>query len=226
MIERLRLTRPFMPSRLRWRLADAMVDGPAGFGLPPSGISTDGGGYWVADFGDMQSGTDAHHRSMRGLASRLRGGRRINVPYLEMAPTGGLEEVPFSDGETYSDGTGELAGLITAVLEEAVALRDDTALIRVVSGPNLRGSDVFSIFRSDVLGDEMHLCDSMIEVEPGLWSVTIGPQFRQAWPAGTEINFNNPHCGMRLQDAEGGLWPEATRGWNTRASAKFVEAFR
>ena len=226
MIERLPSVRPFTPAALKWRIADAATEGVDGFGIPATTVTTDGGGYWVAEFGDLRGATDAHHRALRALASRLRGGKRIDVPFLELSPTGGLEEVTFSDGTTYSDGAGEIVGLTTAVLEEAVAPNDFEALIRVTAGPNLRGSDVFSVTRSATLGDEMHLCESMTEVEDRLWSVTVGPQFRQAYAAGTALNFNDPHCAMRLQDPEGSLWGKFDRSWITRVSARFVEAVR
>jgi hypothetical protein len=225
MIERLPLSRPFLPSMLHWRLADARVDGPASFGLPPDGVTTDGGGYWIAEFGEMRAATSAEHRAVRALASRMRGGARIDVPFIEQSPTGGLVEVPFSDDSEYSDGTGEIVGLITAELEEAVLLRADTALIRVTGG-TLQGADVFSLVRSATLGEEMHLCETMTEIEPGLWSVSIAPQFRQAYAAGTAVNFNNPHCAMRVNDPEGGLWPKMSRSWIARPSVRFVEAVR
>lgn len=226
MIERLPSASPFLPQSLRWRLADARTEGAGGFGIAPVSVTTDGGGYWVAEFGEMRAATDAQHRALRGLASRLRGGKRIDVPFVELAPTGGLEEVTFSDGTTYEDGTGEIVGLTQAVLEEAVAANDFTCLIRVTGGPDLRGVDVFSMIRSATLGEEMHQCDSLTEVEPGLWSATVGPQFRQAYDAGTALNFNDPACAMRLDDPEGQLWGRFDRSWIARPSARFVEAVR
>lgn len=226
MLDRLPLNRPYLPNQLRWRLVDSTVDGPESFGLPEDTVSTDGGGWWVADFGELQASRDEHHRAIRGLAVRLRGGRRIEVPYLEIAPTGGTVETSFSDDTLFADGSGFDHGLITAVLEEAVSLRDDTALIRITSGPGLRGSDVFSLLRSEELGSEMHMCDWIEEVSPGLWSVRFGPQMRQDHPAGTPVNLNDPTCAMRLQDKEGGLWGTAGRAWMMKASARFVEAVR
>lgn len=225
-MERLPSASPFLPARLQWRIADAATEGVGAFGIPPVQVTTDGGGYWVAEFGEMRGATDAQHRALRALASRRRGGGRIDVPFLEMSPTGGVEEVSFSDGTTYSDGTGESVGLVSAVLEAAVEANDFEALIRVTAGPNLRGGDVFSVVRSPDLGSELHLCESMTEVADRLWSVTVGPQFRQAHAAGTPLNFNDPCCAMRLVDPEGALWGRFDRSWITRPSARFVEAVR
>lgn len=225
-MERLPTATPFLPAMLKWRIADSALDGVDGFGIAPTVVTTDGGGYWVAEFKNMRGAADAQHRALRGMASRLRGGRRISVPFIEKSSTGAVAGIGFDDGTTYDDGTVDSIGLITAVLEEAVTLKSDTALIRVTAGPNLRGSDVFDILRSSVLGQEMHLCDSMVEIEPRLWSVTVGPQFRQAYDAGTELNFNDPHCAMRLVDPEGEFWPSSDRSWIQRPSARFVEAVR
>lgn len=225
-MERLPNATPFLPAQLKWRIADSSLEGVDGFGIAPTTVTTDGGGYWVAEFKSMRGATDAHHRSLRGQASRLRGGKRIIVPFIEKSPSGGLGLAGFDDGTTYDDGTVETVGLISAELEEAVSLRADTALIRVTAGPNLRGSDIFSVMRTDGRGEEMHLCDDMVEVEPRLWAVTIGPQFRSAHPAGAALNFNDPGCTMRLVDPEGEFWPTADRGWIHRPSARFVEAVR
>lgn len=226
MIDRLPLARPFLPAKLRWRLVDARVEGPAAFGLPPSGVTTDGGGWWEAELAEMRAATGVDHRALRAVALRLRGGARIDVPFLEQVPTGGLSEVPFSDGSSFSDGSLFLSGAVSATLEEAVAADDDTALIRIETGHPLLGGDVFSLVRSATLGEEMHATSRVEEVSTGLWSVEIGPQFRQAHAAGTVLNFNDPHCAMRLVDPDGGLWPTVTRSWIGRPSARFVEAVR
>lgn len=226
MIEAFPRARPFVPAKLRWRLVDSVVEGPSDFGLPAAEQTTDGGGWWEVEFGDMfAGGRDEHHRALRGLASRARGGLRLNVPFIERAPTGAMVDGFFDDDMGFDDDTAFTEGAMIAHLENAVGLRDDTARIRVTSDHRLRGEDVFSLLRSDALGDEMHLCETVYEVSPGLWEVTIGPMFRQAYPAGTPVNFNDPCCAMRIQDREGGLWPAFDRSWNVRTSVKMVEAF-
>lgn len=223
MIERLPDVRPFTPAKLRWRLVDSVVEGPEGFGLPPAEQSTDGGGWWEAEFGEMSAATDAHHRALRGFAARYRGGLPVNVPFLELAPTGEMEEVGFDDDTGFDDNTLFTGGLMAAHLEASVSLRDDAALIRVTTDHPLRGSDIFSMARGEGLGDEMHQCDDVVEVSPGLWSVTITPGFRQGHAAGAALNFNDPACAMRPRDREG-LWPTFVRGWIVRSSVRFVEA--
>lgn len=226
MIDRLPFVRPFTPAGLRWRLVDAVVEGPAGFGLPTTRISTDGGGWWEAEFADMKAATPTHHRALRAMALRMRGGARLDVPFVELSPTGGLVPTGFADGSTFSDGSGFLSGSVTAVLAEAVALNDDSCRIQIEGGTPLLGGDVFSIWRGAELGSEMHATDGVEQIDAGLWQVSIGPQFRQAWAAGTVLNFNEPHCAMRLVDPDGGMWPRFDRSWHGRASARFVEALR
>lgn len=224
MIDRLPFIRPFNPTGLRWRLVDAVIEGAGGLGTPTPRISTDGGGWWVAEFGEMKVSSPAHHRAMRAMAIRLRGGVRIDVPFVELAPTGGLTSVPFAGGVTFSDGSEFGSGAVSAVLEEAVALNDDAALIRITTGQLLTGGDVFSIERPLGFGSGLYATDRVADLGDGVWSVTIGPQFRASHPAGTALNFNDPHCVMRLEDPEGAMWPRLTRGWHGTASARLVEA--
>lgn len=227
MIDTFPLIRPFTPSRLRWRLVDATVEGPAGFGLPADSGSTDGGGWWVAEFGDMQAGDPVMHRALRAMAGRLRGGRRVDVPFMEQAPTGGVHgAVPFSDGTVFADGSGFTGGLMEATFEEDVDLRGVDALIRVTTGHALIGGEMWSVLRSPDLGSELHCLERVEEVDDGLWSVELFPPMRQEHLSGTALNFNTPACAMRLQDPNGDLWPTAERNWKLRASARFVEALR
>lgn len=226
MIERLPFVRPFTPAGLRWRLVDSRIEGPDGFGVPAEAVTTDGGGWWTAEFSDMLAGRPEHHRALRAMAMRLRGGRRIDVPFVEQQATGGVSRVPFSDDATFSDGALWTSGAMSAVLEEAVSLRADTAKIRILTDHVLTGGDVFSLDRSGQLGSEMKATGGVTHLGGGVWEVELGPQFRQAHDAGAVLNFNAPLCAMRLNDPEGGLWPKATRGWNLRASARFEEAVR
>jgi hypothetical protein len=226
MVDRLPWARPFRPSRLRWRLADAQTSGPDGFGLPPTTVTTDGGGWWTADFGDMPVQTPMEHRALRAFASAFRGGRIIDVPFVEQSPLGGIAGVGFSDGATFSDGAVFESGLMTAVLDAAiVGSREDELRIRVTSGPGLNPfGDMFSLYRGADKGSELHLIETAEQLEADLWRVEIGPMTRQAYPAGAEVNFNDPHCAMKIDDPEGRLWPEISRGWNARAGLRLVEA--
>lgn len=226
MVETWPQARPFLASKLRWRLPDARIEGPAGFGLPVDVVSTDGGGWWVAELGDLMGWEPAHHRAMRAMALRLRGGRRIDVPFIEDQPSGGLTSVGFSDGTLFSDETAFQAGQVVAVLDEALPLRADVAIVRIDSGHELLGGDVFSLFRSPTLGSELHMTSSVERLSGNRWAVEVGPQFRGSYEAGAEVNFNDPHCAMRLNDPEGGLWPTNDPSWVFQASARFEEALR
>lgn len=227
MIETFALSAPFLPERLRWRLVDVTVEGPGGFGLPADSGTTDGGGWWVAEFADMSVDSPITHRTLRAITGRFRGGRRIEVPFLEEAPTGGEHgAVPFSDGTVFADGSGFTGGLMEATLDEAAVLRADTLMIRVTTGHALVGGEMFSLLRSADLGSELHCTSRVEEVEAGLWSVEIFPPLRQAYAADVPVNFNTPSCAMRLDDSEGSLWPWAEIGWRMKASARFVEALR
>jgi len=227
MVDRLPLDRPFRPAKLRWRLVDARIEGPDSFGLPPDMVTTDGGGWWTAEFGEAPAMTPDEHMTLRAAALQLRGGRRIDVPFLEQRPTGGLvTAAPAGDELSFDDGVFIAPGLVTAEVESTVGLRADEMRIRVTSGAPLIGGDVFSLWRGPELGSELHALGAVTALGDDVWAVEIGPQMRQAYAPGTEINFNDPHCAMRLVDPDGGLWPEFDRGWNPRARLRFDEAVR
>lgn len=227
MVDRLPLVRPFTPARLRWRLADARIEGPGSFGLAPEVVTTDGGGFWTASFGDMAAMKPAEHRALRSFATMFRGGVILDVPFLEQQPLGGLVATSFDDGTTFSDGSGWESGLVTAELAEACALRADTLKIRITSDHQMNVlGDAFSLLRSLEEGSELHIAGMVEQIDDQVWSVPIGPQTRRAYPSGYEVEFNQPCCAMRFNDTDGGLWPEFTRGWNPRASTQFQEAIR
>lgn len=226
MVLRLPMARPFAPGLLRWRLADSRFEGPGAFDMPSDVVTTDGGGYWLATLAEAPVFTGMEQHALRAMALSLRGGARVDVPFLEKEPTGGLTSVTFSDGSTFSDGTTFQSGTVAAVLELPVTVRDDGMRIRITSGHELIGGDVYSLWRGDQLGSSLHCTASVEQVSPGVWDVEIGPQARQAWAAGTEVNFNDPHCAMRLNDPNGEMWPEFRRGWHGRAAMAFEEAIR
>lgn len=226
MVDRLPLARPFRPGKLRWRLVDARIQGPDSYGLPPDSVTTDGGGWWVAELGEMPALTPDELMTLRATAVQLRGGRRIDVPFLEQRPTGGVSPIEFGDDALFDDGADWGSGLVTAVLDQTVGLRADEARIRVTSGAPLVGGDAFSLWRGPDLGSELHVMGAVQSLGDNVWAVEVAPQMRQAYPANVEVNFNDPHCAMRLVDPEGRMWPEIGRGWNPRAGARFEEAVR
>lgn len=225
MIQAFPQARPFLPSKLRWRLADATDEGPSPYQLPAQVVGFDGGGWWEASFGEMQAGTGLHHRALRAMALALRGGRKVEVPFLEMSPIGLPLVGTFGDGSTFSDGGHLIGSACSAELVDPVGVRDDTAYVRILTGQPLLGGDMFSLDRGETMGSELHCTEAVEEVEAGIWAVTIGPQFRAAHAAGTLVDFSTPRCAMRLRDPDGGLWPTFDRSWIGRSSAMFVEAF-
>lgn len=224
MIETFPPERPFLPASLRWRLMDAVEEGAAPYGLPTIDVSVDGGGWWTASLLRMQGGTGYHHRTLRAMALRLRGGRAVNVPWVELARIGTPPPpVRFSDGASFDDGSRFVGQACVAELAEPVRFRDDEATIRILTPHQLIGGDMFSIDRGPLMGDELHGTDQVEALGDGRWRVRIGPQFRRSHPAGTPVNFSDPKCAMKLQDPNGGLWPTFERNWIARADALFVE---
>lgn len=223
-ILRLPRSRPFTPRDFRWRLAGHIIQGPERMGLPPVMGTTEGGGWWTAELNSPPFNDPVHHRAVRALALKLRGGRVVDVPFTDPAPLGSTVVTGFSDGTSFTDGTGFSGGTASATLEMAASLRADEATVRVTSGHIIRPGHAFSLFRSVERGSELHMVDEVSDLGGGLFEITFGPNLRQGYPAGAALDFNEPRCAMRLVDPDGGLWPSVEIGGFAKVEMKFAEA--
>lgn len=217
---------PFCGRVMTPRLVDSTVEAPGGFGFPAVTATTDGGGWWQLTVAEMV-GYKPHHLNMiRTFAAAVRGGQRVRVPVSTkgVTPGGRAEPVSYSDGSTFDDGSMFAGGIADAVLDKAVGLRDDEAVIWMRSGQPLIGGEFWSLERAVEQGPELHLNSQAEYLGSDRWRVRVGPTLRGDHPAGAEVNFNRPAFAATIPD-KSTLWPEERSGSRFfSVEATFVEA--
>lgn len=207
------------------RIADARTEAPGDYGWPSSSSSVDGGGWWEVFLDEMKGAEPRHFNMARAFASAVRGGRRVRVPVRPGGVTpGGRSVARFANGATFSDASVFHGGLAEARLGAAVGLRDDEAIIDMVSGQDLIGGEFFSLERGGLQGPELHLVDEVERLTGTRWRVRVGPQFRAAHVSGAEANFNTPAFVATVPDPST-LWPKKVLGSRFfRIAVNLVEA--
>lgn len=217
--------RPFVGKAIQPVLVDARTEAPGGFGFPPVTATVDSGGWWQWTVSGMQAYRPEHVKLLRAFAMMVRGGERVRVPVIDDPQLLGPlpAPAPFSDGSTFDDGSLFAGGLVDAVFDDDVGLRDDEAVIWIRSGQALTGGEFWSVERAYERGPELHLNGPVEALGSDRWKVRLGPHFRQGHFAGTEVNFNRPAFAATIPDTST-LWPEYGVEWIGEASVTFVEA--
>lgn len=153
------------------------------------------------------------HLAYNRLRFWAQGGvRLVHVPIITdyIAPTitedGPLWETsPFSDGGTFSDGGLFSEGTIVAEVAEDAALNAGTLKIRVISGDELVGGEIFSLFSTTIGHHPYDLVqvDDVETVSGGkVYTCWISPGLLAAVSAGDEVRFVRPLCTCVIQDGE------------------------
>jgi hypothetical protein len=179
------------PQEAMFHLRGMNISGPVSGSGAADVISGDAP-FWVASFGSVVVTTKERRLSWRGVAAKLQG--RINtiiVPYcrrdqpLISAPTG--EDIPHSDDTFFDDDTGydgsdALVRTVTDLQKDAVS-----AVVQILVSGEIVPGHVFSF------GDRLYEIRDVVGSQL-VWN----PPLREAVPAGTELNFRDPRCRMRL----------------------------
>lgn len=128
--------------------------------------------------------------------------------------------VPHSDDSFFSDGTGYQQGYSSAALAADAALNATQIAVRLGSG-----LIPLSGMRFSTPDNRLHEIVEVVGWDGGtIWTLTIGPWLRSAYSAGTELDFDNPRCRMRVASDETG---QLSLSMNKTGSPniEFVEAF-
>lgn len=217
---------PFCGRVMIPRLVDSTVEAPGGFGFPSASATLDGGAWWQMTIAEM-IGYKPHHLNMIwAFSAAVRGGDRVRVSISLRGVTPGGIAIPvsFSDSATFDDGSMFAGGIADAVLDEAVGLRDDEAVIWMRSGQPLIGGEFWSLERGPEKGPELHINSQVEYLGSDRWKVRSAPTMRQDHPAGAEVNFNRPAFAATVPD-KSTLWPEVRSGSDFfLVEATFVEA--
>lgn len=126
--------------------------------------------------------------------------------------------VPHSDGATFSDGSGYGQSFTGASLAEDVAMNATQIRIGLPAGLELLPGMRFSM-----PGGRLHEITDFVDRAGTVWTVKIGPWTVAAWPAGTQLEFDQPVCRMRLASDETGALSLSLNRFAT-PTIEFVEA--
>ncbi len=183
-------------------------------------------GFWTARYSALPLASPAVVRAYRALAARLEGGGNLcRVPVFDRAQqpwaTPGVEsttKTDYTDGTQFTDGTGFHEPTIRITLQAAVARGVTQIVATIDNAGTIEGGEYFT------LGERLHIIREVLSVSGADETWWIWPKLRQAYPAGTFLNFDTPTCLMRQEaETDGDLMLEfGSRGFPNMA---FVEAF-
>ena len=159
-------------------------------------IATDGGGRWVAEYGNAPLNRREKVLSWRAARAILEGGAvPIIFPICDARhqPVASRSRVPHSDNAPFSDDTLYLGGDCAVTAAGNSDLRATSLNLNIATlGKTLVGGERFSI-------DHPTWRHRLYEIKTVDGNrITFRPPLREAVTAGTEINFSDPRCVMRL----------------------------
>lgn len=162
-------------------------------------VVVSGASRWALTFTDVPVRTREQIQSWRAIEAQLDGrANAILVPVYDWGRAPALpDRVPFADGVPFSDGA-EFRQAVTAIALAANATVNATVLQVTWNGPAPAAGQHFS------LGQRVYRVARVdLGSMTGTGRLTIRPWLRDAWSAGTMLNFTNPRCLMRLAKDDG-----------------------
>ena len=187
-------------------------------------------GYWMAtlDVATLGQGDDV--LAFRALRAEMEGGaNHVLVPAFDQgqAPwpaAGGQaanenDDIAWSDGVFFSDGSGWFKPAIIVNVAADAALRATSLVVDIVTAGTLKAGMYFSL-----VGGGMHVIRSILASSGSQRTLHIWPPLRAPAITGRRCEFERPVCRMRLvSDQEADL--ALGRLWMAQPSMTFVEAF-
>lgn len=141
---------------MMWELQGSLIQGgQAASGIMPV-ARLDGGGMWKAALGVVRMWTADQRRSWRAFSAICDGGVQPVAVHVRETFDGpfptvggsvyyGEDDVNFSDGSLFSDGSGFHSGAINAYTVGSSNLRATAMAFRIMDGVELKGGEYFSI---------------------------------------------------------------------------------
>jgi len=218
------------PDVLRWGLVGSFISGgPTIYGETQE-RNASGGGAWQASFQSVPIYTSEAAKAWEALLLRFSlGDTKVVVPRcagrVKADFTRPFGLVPYSDNSLHSDDTPFVSVLLTGALSAGIQLRATTATIVLEPGYELVGGEPFTM-TGPRYGERLYGVASIISQSGGVATVRFGPPAREAYSAGTVVDFNDPRCVMRAQMADGSAWPDYDVAWHATPSIVFRETFR
>lgn len=219
------------PSLLRWRPASSFITGPSSIFGEAQRRNPRPGWRWVAEFGNIH--VKNNHGLLEAVLLKWRlGGELMLVPRIAgpQRPTldgDGVILTPHSDETPFSDDSLYGQTSISAELVDSIALGATTARISVTGARALTGGEPFEMIGPVYLNrlySVIRILEAPEDGPDGEYTVLFGPNAREALPAGTAVNFADPHCVMRpvFDDS---MWPTYSPGFFGAVNLTFEETF-
>jgi len=206
-------------------IAMATISGGTSLSGVEDVIATDGGGHWYADLGNADLYSRDRVMLWRAFKAALHGGVDAFIfPVCDIRhqPSRGRLLAPHSDGAGFSDETLYENGDCGAETTVDLPLRSTQATISMALGKPLIGGERFTINHPDHRARCYQIGQIFEQTETGA-RFQFHPPLREAVSAGTEVDFNDPRCVMRINGNMSA--PLAGPRWAT-GSVSLVEDFR
>ena len=212
------------PQSVTFEIAARTLAGPSSVSGVTQVVASDAG-IWKATFTNVILNTRNREQVLvfRALAALLEG--RMNpvlVPlcraYQPYAPEwqGFYEPVPHSDDSPFSDGSEYQGTVIGVTLASNIPVRGPTANVTITLAHEIQPGQHFSI------GGRLYRIRTVTPTGPNSATITFRPPAREAATIGTELEFDNPVCRMRLA-SDGELDLQLARGTWTYPTVNFIE---
>lgn len=188
-------------------------------------IATDGGGRVFLEIGDAYLDEPIIALAWRAFDAWCDGGVRPVIVHLcehRYQPSNGVVTVPHGDGTTFSDETEYSQGDAHGEVAVDAPLRATTlTLTNLVLARPLVGGEWFAIDHPTWRWRSYRIAEVM-EQDATSATITFRAPLREAVTAGTEVDFTDPRCVMRV---EGGLPSPTSFGFVNAPAVRFVEDF-
>ncbi|MGO1160537.1 hypothetical protein ACTOV4_01105 [Brucella sp. C7-11G] len=212
------------PKRASFNIASRTLAGPSSVsGL--SQVSASDAGIWKATFADIIIKRGSSAVLAYSAIAMLLEGRLLPIllprcgahqPY-EPDWSGLLKGVPHSDTSPFSDAALYRSRAIDIRLTSNIPLRGTTANVALVTAGQLQPGQDFSV------GERMYRIRTVQMNGANAATITFRPPAREAVAAGTEMEFDNPVCRMRLaSDAEMDMDLDLIAPWSFH-TVNFIE---
>lgn len=188
-------------------------------------IATDGGGHWFVEISDPYLDEPPVAKAWRALSGYLDSGATpiiLSLCDARHQPTNGFLSVPHSDGSPFSDDTEYQQADSEVTVAADAGLRATTLNVAIALLPEpLLGGERFSIDHPFMRDRPYEIIEILAQDEESA-TLRFRPPLREAVTSGTNLNFADPRCVVRL---DGAMRSPTTLGFMESPGARFVEHF-
>lgn len=224
----------FNPANIKVTPTGRTISGGEALSGEQDVIRTDGGGFWVVTFGEIDLSDPDLMRAWEAWETHLAGGVErvlIPVPSLLTAPrptAGGILALPGdlrsqSDDPYFPEALGFATPLMLANIPVAGALRATTLVIDMIRGARLKGGERFSIDHA-TKGRRMYRVERVTARDGQEATCKIWPPLREAIGTDTAADFDWPSfVGAMIPDTD--ISPDIGLSEDAVVSIAFREVF-